>query len=68
MFKQSPSEFLKANKGTNEIPDNIKDIAENRWQAKLNRDWATADNLRQELDNLGYVIKDSKEGYEIIKK
>ena len=50
------------------VSDEIKQLAEKRWQAKLARDWATADTLRAELDNLGYTIKDSKEGYEIIKK
>jgi len=43
-------------------------LAEKRWQAKLARDWAIADTLRSELDAKGYTIKDSKEGYEIIKK
>jgi len=51
-----------------EIPQEIKDLAEKRWQAKLARDWAIADTLRSELDAKGYTIKDSKEGYEIIKK
>lgn len=50
------------------ISDEIKTLAEKRWQAKLARDWVTADSVRAELDNLGYTIKDSKEGYEIIKK
>ena len=50
------------------ISDEIKGLAEKRWQAKLARDWATADTLRAQLDSLGYTIKDSKESYEIIKK
>ena len=51
-----------------EIPQDIKELAEQRWQAKQNKDWATADGLRAELDGKGYVIKDNKDGYEIIKK
>ena len=50
------------------IPDNVKKLAEDRWNAKLNKDWAKADALREELANLGYVIVDSKEEYKIEKK
>ena len=51
-----------------EIPADIKDMAEVRWKAKQNRDYAKADEYRVKLEEEGYLIKDSKEGYEIIKK
>lgn len=51
-----------------EIPPEIKEKAEARWQAKKNKDFATADKLRNELSELGYEIKDTKEGFEIIQK
>lgn len=50
-----------------DIPDEIKNIAEQRWQAKLNKNYELSDKLRNNLSELGYTIKDSKEGYEIIK-
>ena len=50
-----------------EIPADIKDLAEKRWQAKKNRDWATADKLRDEILSQGYQILDTKDGYEIKK-
>lgn len=56
------------NKKTSDVPQEIKELAEKRWQAKLDKDWSLADSLRAELDKQGYVIKDSKEGYEILKK
>ena len=68
LFKKAPSEFLEANKESLDIPEDIKKMAEDRWQAKLNKDWTTADSLRQELLSKGYVIKDSKDGYEIVKQ
>ncbi len=68
LFKHNPEEFVKSNKLTSDIPEEIRQKAESRWIAKQNKDWATADSLRQELDTLGYIIKDSKDGYEIIKK
>ncbi len=34
-----------------------------RQEAKANKDWATADKIRNELTNLGFVIKDTKDGF-----
>ena len=34
-----------------------------RMKAKANKDWATADHIRDELCKLGFVIKDTKEGF-----
>lgn len=50
-----------------DVPADIKEMAKQRWEAKVNKDWTTADRLRQELTQRGYSIKDTKEGYEIIK-
>ncbi len=35
-----------------------------RLQAKLNKDWATSDKIRNELTALGFEIKDTKDGFE----
>ncbi|MDR0546197.1 MAG: cysteine--tRNA ligase [Dysgonamonadaceae bacterium] len=35
-----------------------------RQNAKLNKDWATSDKIRNELAELGFEIKDTKEGFE----
>lgn len=50
-----------------EVPQEIKDMAEKRWQAKKNKDFATADALRAEISKQGYTINDKKDGYEIVK-
>lgn len=50
------------------VPEEVKALAEKRWQAKKDKNWAEADTLRAEIDKLGYTVKDSKEGYTIIKK
>ena len=49
------------------IPAEVKAIAEERWQARLNKDWAKSDELRAKLAELGYAVKDSKTEYELIK-
>lgn len=51
-----------------EVPADIEAKAEQRWQAKNAKDWASADQLRKELDAAGWIIKDSKEGYQVVKK
>ena len=50
-----------------DVPSNIKQLAEKRWQAKQEKNWGLADQIRNELLELGFVVKDSKEGYTISK-
>ncbi len=51
-----------------EIPEEIVKIAEERKSARLNKDYATSDILRDKINNLGYTILDKpKNEYEIIK-
>lgn len=50
-----------------EIPEEVKLLAQQRWQAKIDKNYALADELRGKLASSGYAIKDSKEGYTITK-
>ncbi len=50
------------------VPVEVKDLAEKRWQAKLSKDYAQADVLRQQISDMGYSVLDSKEGYVIERK
>ena len=36
-------------------------LLEERLRAKANKDWATSDKIRNELQALGFEIKDGKE-------
>ncbi|MBQ8430830.1 MAG: cysteine--tRNA ligase [Clostridia bacterium] len=60
-------DLLNFEEETTNIPENIKQLAEARWQAKQNKDWANADEYRNQLTNLGYQILDRKDGYDIKK-
>ena len=48
-----------------EVPEDVKELAEQRWQAKCDKNWSESDRLRDEVIALGWVIKDGKEGYDI---
>ena len=48
-----------------EIPAEIQQLAEARWQARADKDWAKSDELRDELKELGWVVKDGKEGWSL---
>ncbi len=70
LFKKGADEYLAEveKKNPEDIPEEIKKLAELRWTAKSERNWAEADKLRARLDEAGYIIKDSKDGYTINKK
>ena len=46
------------------LSDVINLLLNLRLEAKANKDWATSDKIRDELQQLGLVIKDTKDGFE----
>ncbi len=71
LFKKQPAEYLAEvalKSPSDDIPAEVKELAELRWQAKKAKNWAEADALRARIDGAGYIVKDGKEGYEIAKK
>lgn len=50
------------------IPDNIKQLAENRLKARENKNWKESDKLRDEINKLGYEIEDTGNSYNLKKK
>ena len=51
-----------------DIPQEIMDMAQRRVDAKKNKDWTTADALRKEIQDAGYIIEDAPGGAFRIKK
>ncbi len=52
---------------TVEIPVEITALADQRIQAKKDKNYTLADELRNQIINQWYQIKDTKDGYEIVK-
>ena len=50
-----------------EVPEAIVSLAEQRKQAKSEKNYALADELRTQITQAGWEIKDTKEGYELSK-
>ena len=48
------------------VPDDISEIAAKRWEARQAKDWAASDIFRDELAAKGWVVKDGREGYEVV--
>jgi len=51
--------------GEAEIPESIRDLGRRRDLARAQRDFATADSLRDEVTALGYVVEDTAGGTRI---
>ena len=47
------------------VPDEVQRWAQERWDAKQAKDWAQADALRAKITEAGWVVKDSKDGFEL---
>ncbi|MBU2616382.1 MAG: cysteine--tRNA ligase, partial [Nanoarchaeota archaeon] len=50
------------------IPANVRKLAEIRKQMREEGKWNDADQVRKDIDNLGFVVEDSGEGYTLKEK
>lgn len=50
------------NRKSNDIDDDIEKLIEQRQTARANKDWATADKIRDELKAKGIILKDTSQG------
>ena len=69
LFQKKASDYVAwyETQNAEDIPAEVKAVAEERWAARTNKDWAKSDELRNKLAEMGYAVKDSKTGYELIK-
>ena len=50
---------------TNTIPAEIEALAQSRWEAKKARDFALADQLRNEIQSKGFLVEDTPDGFRV---
>ncbi len=51
-----------------ELPQEIDKLVAERQAARDAKDWAASDRLRDKIQDLGYLVQDTKEGIHVIKK
>jgi hypothetical protein len=51
--------------GSKEPPTEVRTLAEQRQGARAAKDWALADDLRDQIATLGWQVKDTPEGPEL---
>ena len=70
LFEEEAEAFIEKFGKTenNDIPEEVQKIAQERFNARLEKNWAKSDELRAKLAELGYVVKDAKDGYTLEKK
>jgi len=56
------------NRNKDEIPAEVKALVEERTAVRKEKNWARADQIRDELAAMGYEVKDTPQGPQIIKK
>ena len=67
LFKKDAKAYLAQYGKGEDVPEEVRAVAEERWTARTARDWAKSDELRAKLAEMGYAVKDSKTGYELTK-
>jgi len=62
-------DYLDENSNSDEIqiPSEVQELANARLEAKNNKDRKLADEIRAKIQNMGFDIKDNKDGYKIEK-
>jgi len=49
-------------------PENVIQLAEKRVLARENKEWQTADLLREEIESHGWEVQDTFNGYDLVRK
>ena len=59
---------LEESVGEEIIPDEIKEIAEERARARKEKNWALSDKLRDKMNTMGFTVEDTAEGQKVKKR
>ena len=59
--------YERAETESEKIPEEILKLVEQRAQARKQKNFAEADRIREEIRNLGYAVKETRQGVEIQK-
>jgi hypothetical protein len=54
--------------GLEEAPAPVQRLADERQEARIRRDWKTADILREKISALGWIVQDTPQGQKIVRR
>lgn len=63
---ENSKKYLEESKNV-ELPQEIQELLEKRKQARADKNWALSDEIRDNLKEKGYAVKDTKEGMTVEK-
>jgi len=50
-----------------ELPAEVRQLVEDRRRARESKNWAESDRLRDAIQNLGYIVKDTRDGMKLLR-
>ncbi len=68
MLRDFDSVFALIEKGDDLIPEEIKELLEERSEARASKNWKQSDSIRSKLLELGYDVQDTPQGQKIRKR
>ncbi|MBP5177439.1 MAG: cysteine--tRNA ligase [Clostridia bacterium] len=68
LFTIPAAEYLKKHAVKEDVPGEVIALADKMQAARAVKDYATADALRTEISDMGYMVRNTPTGYEITKK
>jgi len=51
-----------------QLPSKVQELVEARQKARENKQWEASDRMRDEIQDLGYMVQDTPDGMKVIKK
>ena len=51
-----------------QVPSEVEDLLKKRMDAKSKKDFAESDRIRKQIEDLGWLVKDGKDGSKAVKK
>ena len=49
------------------LPEEVKKLVSARQRARTEKNWADSDRLRDEIQAMGYIVQDTKDGMKVFK-
>ncbi len=59
---------MEQDQGPGEVPGEVLRLIDERDRARMRKDWAASDSLRQQIEVLGWLVQDTPEGQKVVRQ